>query len=155
MLPDRRTCPICIEPYIEPSTSRPSPKDTYEWAIRVDISATDAGIRKCCGRIFGRLCLEKHINSPGVWHNKCPLCREEWWANPKELAQHRPVWTTSEQEDGDGRVWRYDRPARLSIVRQVLDAFAVDGGSEQIDVTVDEVEERLALLGGFVNANRD
>jgi hypothetical protein len=124
-----RTCPICAEPYIEPSKSRPNLEDTDEWAMRVDMSATDAGSRKCCGHIFGRRCLEKHINSHGAWHNKCPLCRQEWWTtNPKELPQHRPRWPRNEQDDSNGSVRRQDLLAQSSFVRQVLDVFACEGG---------------------------
>lgn len=150
--PDSRTCPICSEPYIEPLKARPRPEDTDEWAMRVDMSATDEGSTKCCGHIFGRRCLEKHINSQGAWHNKCPLCRQAWWITPVETLQHASRGTASGQRVHDGGIERrrssrrQDRPSRSSLVREVLDTFAVQGMSEQIDATLEEVEQKLALI---------
>lgn len=75
-----RTCPICLEPYVEPVRGGPSPADgAGEWAVRIDMIAEQSGLRRCCGHILGRICLEKHLQGEGPWRNKCPLCRNLWF----------------------------------------------------------------------------
>jgi len=119
--------------------------------MRVDMSATDSGSTKCCRHIFGRRCLEKHVNSRGAWHNKCPLCRQMWWGAAYEAPHHSSRERAGTRRIRDGRVRRrgdrrQDGPSRFGFVRQVLDTFAVEEGSEQIKATVQEVEERLARM---------
>ncbi|KAF1973104.1 hypothetical protein BU23DRAFT_554636 [Bimuria novae-zelandiae CBS 107.79] len=153
LAPDSRTCPICSEPYIEPQNTRPSPEDNEEWAMRVDMSATNQGSMKCCRHIFGRRCLEKHIKSCGPWHNKCPLCRQKWWIS-EDPPRHSSLTQAITQRIRTGRVGRraggstrgQNQSQRSTFIGQVLETFAVDEGNERINATVHEVEETLDLL---------
>ncbi|KAK3217467.1 hypothetical protein GRF29_1g3167710 [Pseudopithomyces chartarum] len=151
--PDSRHCPICSEPYIEPQNTRPTGEDGKEWAMRVDMSATEDASTKCCRHVFGRRCLEKHINSKGPWHNKCPLCRQKWWINDAPL-HHSSINEALGRRTRSGSFWRrsergsgrQSESAREGFIGQILDTFAVAEGSERIDATVQEVEETLERL---------
>lgn len=80
---DSNTCSLCMEPYGEYIPSTPNLNDSQpEWAVRVDLAAAQDGSTRCCGHIFGRRCLERHLKSAGRWHNKCPLCRAVWFTSP-------------------------------------------------------------------------
>lgn len=151
--PDSRTCPICSEPFIEPQNKRPDPEDTEEWAMRVDMSATDYKSTKCCRHIFGRRCLEKHINSKGAWHNKCPLCRQIWWVSESPLHNSSPAQTSSQRRNpggirrrNDSNTRRQQRSTRSEFIAEVLNIFAAADGNDRIDATVNEVEQTLARL---------
>jgi hypothetical protein len=82
---DEHSCPICHEPYIAPPTKAKGKKTTTpdesegEWPVSVDMFAEPAGLKHCCGHIFGRQCLITHLNGDGAWRNKCPLCRDIWF----------------------------------------------------------------------------
>lgn len=82
---ESRTCPVCRESYREPphgefrSNGQSSDK---EWAVRVDMVAERWGMKQCCGHILGRNCLTNHIQAPGPWRNKCPICRDLWFGLP-------------------------------------------------------------------------
>lgn len=74
-------CPICHEEYIAPpapGTNKPA-APRQEWPIKVNLVAEWFGPKHCCGHIIGRHCLELHLNSPGNWRNKCPICRDVWY----------------------------------------------------------------------------
>ncbi|KAF2877201.1 hypothetical protein BDV95DRAFT_481577 [Massariosphaeria phaeospora] len=79
--PSSLSCAICREPYGEYTPTSVDLEDgRAEWAVRVDISAAHDGGTRCCGHIFGRRCLEKHLRTAGAWHNKCPICRAVWFS---------------------------------------------------------------------------
>jgi hypothetical protein len=82
---DELSCPIYHEPYIAPpikvkgkKTKTPDESEG-EWPVSVDMFAEPAGLKHCCGHIFGRQCLITHLNGDGAWKNKCPLCRDIWF----------------------------------------------------------------------------
>jgi hypothetical protein len=82
---DDVSCPICQEPYVAPPVKVKGEKTKIpnesegEWPISVDMFADPAGLKHCCGHIFGRKCLLTHLNGDGVWRNRCPLCRDIWF----------------------------------------------------------------------------
>jgi hypothetical protein len=75
------TCPVCREHYSNPPStiSNLDPESDQEWAVSVDHVAEWFGLKRCCGHILGRRCLEKHLNMIGAWRNKCPICRDLWF----------------------------------------------------------------------------
>jgi hypothetical protein len=98
---DSKLCPICTEPYVEfepnsytssmVSTSRPDTADSNDFipecAVKVHLSASSEGKSKLCGHIFGRHCLEQHLNSKGDFRNRCPLCRNVWFETTRNSFQ--------------------------------------------------------------------
>jgi hypothetical protein len=90
---DSPECPICREPYIDFQQSLPSSNESEgEWAVRVDISAAQVGGKRCCGHIFGRRCLERHVKGNEAWRNTCPICRAPWFVTE---TNGRPASTSS------------------------------------------------------------
>ncbi|KAF1842278.1 uncharacterized protein K460DRAFT_370261 [Cucurbitaria berberidis CBS 394.84] len=79
-------CPICHEPYIEPCQSPRAQDPDREWPVRVDMVAEWFGLKRCCGHIIGRRCLENHLRARGAWRNKCPVCRDIWLSNSMTAA---------------------------------------------------------------------
>jgi hypothetical protein len=75
------TCPICQEHYSDPPSIglNLEPELEQEWAVSVDHVAEWFGLKRCCGHILGRRCLEQHLNTTGTWRNKCPICRDLWF----------------------------------------------------------------------------
>jgi hypothetical protein len=103
---DSKLCPICTEPYVEfepnsytssmMSTSGPDTASTEaadsddfipECAVKVHLSASSEGKSKLCGHIFGRHCLEQHLNSEGGFRNRCALCRNVWFETTRSSFQ--------------------------------------------------------------------
>ena len=74
-------CPICHEPYIEPPHSNCTHDSDQEWPVSMDMVAERLGIKRCCGHILGRRCLEKLLQACGEWRNKCPMCRDTWYGH--------------------------------------------------------------------------
>ncbi|KAF2440405.1 hypothetical protein P171DRAFT_100393 [Karstenula rhodostoma CBS 690.94] len=148
--PEHRTCPICLDEYIEPQDGRPDPSDTNEWALRVEMSITDEASTTCCRHLFGQWCLQKHINSREPWHNTCPICRLEWWKPPRSgyvsPKSIRGVGYGRVERRGGHSVRRGARSPRASIVRQVMKELAVDGGRAHVDMTVQKIREKMLLL---------
>lgn len=145
-----RNCPICQDEYIEPQMERPEIDNIGEWALRVDISATEEKSTACCRHVFGRWCLEKHVNSQAPWYNRCPLCRMEWWVTPR-LADTSPESIQGVGAGEDGRQGGHSTPGearapQTSIVQQVLNEFAIEGESDRINATVQEVSRRLGFI---------
>lgn len=171
--PANRSCSICLEPFIEP----PSPGSTREdqegeWAVRVDLVAEVSALKKCCGHILGKRCLEAHLRSPGPWRKQCPLCRDVWFrpssrAKPATRASHRLQTAPS-----NGRATRFTAPAadrasrgrsgspprergeqQLSsahslddytdFAQQVRAKLQIKDGSEEVTRTLEEVEQTL------------
>ncbi|KAF1938317.1 hypothetical protein EJ02DRAFT_315470, partial [Clathrospora elynae] len=95
-----RSCPICQEAYIEPvapgkkrdeDNSKEEEEDDQnakEWPVSIDMVAEHCGLKRCCGHVIGRKCLERHLQSHGAWRNKCPLCRDVWFGN--DAAENTP-----------------------------------------------------------------
>lgn len=73
-----KTCPICKEEYAHPLDAVRKSEHGHECPVSVDLVAEWWGHRKCCGHIFGRKCLVKHLASGAQWSNKCPMCRDIW-----------------------------------------------------------------------------
>jgi hypothetical protein len=75
------TCPVCRETYSDPPAVglNLEPEPESEWAVSVDYAAEWFGLKKCCGHVVGRCCLEKHLRTRGAWKNKCPICRDIWY----------------------------------------------------------------------------
>jgi hypothetical protein len=70
---DDSTCPICYEEYGEDDQNRQKPalgRVVQERPVRVP-----------CGHIFGRRCLETHVNINGGQspNNRCPFCRKRFF----------------------------------------------------------------------------
>ncbi|KAJ8112563.1 hypothetical protein OPT61_g5095 [Boeremia exigua] len=97
--PSDRECSICLEPYIEPDSAQQS--QGREWAVRVELVAEVSGLRRCCGHIIGRQCLEAHLRSSGPWKRHCPFCRDPWFREPNRPASQTQNTTETQ-----------DRPAR-------------------------------------------
>ena len=102
---DDDSCPICHEPYIAPpykikgeKTMIPNESEG-EWPVSVDMFADPAGLKHCCGHIFGRQCLLTHLNGDGAWRNKCPLCRDIWFGKGA-VADHPPAAPTPPPAEG-------------------------------------------------------
>ncbi|KAF2255164.1 hypothetical protein BU26DRAFT_151643 [Trematosphaeria pertusa] len=179
---DSRDCPICHEAY---GDYRPGMLDLgeaqAEWAVRVDLTAEPDRSRRCCGHIFGRRCLEKHLRRPEPWHNKCPICRLTWFPSDN-LSNHRAATPASarppttavastrvsarrilesrHRRQGNGRrsssrgpSTRPQRPS--SFIQQLLEHFEVRDGSDEVKASADEVEQRLRGLYGSIEEPND
>ncbi|KAF2681201.1 hypothetical protein K458DRAFT_420739 [Lentithecium fluviatile CBS 122367] len=156
-------CPICMEPYIDFTKSSADPNSIAgEWAVRVEMTAGQDGAKRCCGHIFGRRCLSRHVRGKDPWHHRCPICREPWFIGyPKPRATTREGPTERTQSvlrqcerrlrGGirriSGRVSnrRRDQPSS-PFVQQVLDAFGIAAGGEEITASVAQAERMLDRL---------
>lgn len=107
---DNKTCPICHEPYIEPPASGCAHDSDQEWPVSVDMVAERLGLKRCCGHILGRRCLEKHLQACGDWRNKCPICRDIWFSN--SIANNAPP--SEEPHANAQREFREHSPLRRS-----------------------------------------
>ncbi|KAF2727407.1 hypothetical protein EJ04DRAFT_451398, partial [Polyplosphaeria fusca] len=132
-----------------------------EWAVRIDICATASGGSRLCGHVFGRRCLEHHLKSNRAWSNTCPLCRAKWY-EPAQARDTDPSvaadpWIAREVVDSDESAATNRGPdnelsprGRLQrsagFLRQVLEAFDVEEGSDQVRYSVEEVERSLERL---------
>jgi hypothetical protein len=80
-----RTCPLCLEPYVDLSDDR-----VTDYPVRPGIQRS--GFQ--CDHVFGRLCIEQHIQSGEEYSTRCPICicREEWFnprnCSPDEIELH-------------------------------------------------------------------
>ncbi|KAF2845319.1 hypothetical protein T440DRAFT_278386 [Plenodomus tracheiphilus IPT5] len=118
-----RACPICQELYVEPCRSNQSlPNGGAEWAVRVDMIAERSGIRRCCGHVLGRSCLEKHLHSGGPWRNKCPLCRNVWFQttlfNDVTVNRQTQIQTSAERTVPQTTLRRSSRIASRALARR-------------------------------------
>ncbi|KAL5114484.1 hypothetical protein ACEQ8H_007627 [Pleosporales sp. CAS-2024a] len=172
LLPDLQ-CPICHELYVEPPSAQQATEPDQECAVRVDMIAEWFGPKRCCGHILGRSCLVTHLQGPGAWRNKCPICRDVWYhddapadalqeerrprAVPRgEGAPRRSLRIAARRTTAQGLaeqslsrrygvVVRSQRhPARFT--QRLLAALQVEDGSEEVKGTMAEVERKLNTL---------
>jgi len=186
---DSSECPICREPYIDFQQPLLDPSNTEgEWAVRVDISAARDGGKRCCGHVFGRKCLERHVKGNEPWRSGCPICRAPWFTEEGNGISSSTAATsdTSTARSADppstapsSRATTRDRASRLArsvlrrcegrrrsggrrengrissrgrdqtsalFIQQVLDAFGVEAGTEEIKASVEQVEETLERM---------
>jgi hypothetical protein len=170
-----RICPICYEPYSGAHTPGQARGPEEEGAVSVDMIAEWQGLRRLCGHVIGRRCLEKYITSSGAWRNKCPICRCIWFGEvaPANEQQHRqrarqalPRLRRSRRiaaqrgasqhhlgqaisERDSVRQCQGDERHQLRSVhltRQILDALEVGDGTGEVKGTLEEVEQRIMTL---------
>lgn len=169
-----RTCPICHEDYIEFSSSPTLDGLDQEWPVRVDCVAEQSGLKRCCGHIFGRRCLDKHIQSLAGWRNKCPICRDIWFGNPTANNAPTPEESqpTAQREPQvpnplrrSSRIGRRNLPdpgmaeragvsprqrvhpwRSTSFMQRLLGVLEVEEGSDDVQITLEEVQQRLHAL---------
>lgn len=81
--PHDQQCPICHTFYTDPPSSHyvhpdfPLSAHIREYAVQ--IKNVDG-----CKHIFGRRCLEKHLNAGLPWSHACPVCIREWLPPPNQ-----------------------------------------------------------------------
>ncbi|KAF2000173.1 hypothetical protein P154DRAFT_576197 [Amniculicola lignicola CBS 123094] len=163
LAPDCRTCAICHETFGEyrPNISFQTQTTIQEWAVRVEITASPDSSLHLCGHVFGKRCLENHLNSRQPWHNKCPMCRMVWFEYGSEgrkvAAPGAGTWVESEVVresttgglDGadDGGLSNRGRLRRSAgFLQQVLEAFNMEEGSDEVKMSIEEVERALERL---------
>jgi hypothetical protein len=172
---EQRICPICYEPYSETHNPGQARGPEEEGSVSVDVVAEWQGLRRLCGHIIGRRCLEKYIKSSGAWRNKCPICRCIWFGEvaPANEQQHRqragqelPRLRRSRRiaaqrganqhhlgqaisERDSVRQCQWDERHQLRSVhltQQILDALEVGDETGGVEGTLEEVEQRLMTL---------
>ncbi|KAH7402888.1 hypothetical protein BKA66DRAFT_404477 [Pyrenochaeta sp. MPI-SDFR-AT-0127] len=176
-----RKCPLCHELYVEPVHQNKSNDTEKEWPVSITIAAQWSGLKRCCGHIFGRRCLEKHLQASGAWRNKCPICRDVWFDNTAANEDTTPHEQLQAETHYQARV---TRPLRRSLriasramvrrrtrgtplgedqryastgiqrarivgsdfMQQLLRALEVNNGSDEVNGTLEEVEQKLGAL---------
>lgn len=114
-----RSCPICLEPYVEPARPGHGHSGAGEWPVRVDMIADRSGIRRLCRHVFGRACLETYFHSPAPWRNSCPLCRDIWF-NIVVTNDPIPDEEPREEEQGNAPPVSLRRSNRIAARRTPL-----------------------------------
>lgn len=175
--PNDRVCSICLEPYIEPSQPAATQQDQQgEWAVRVELVAETSGLRRCCGHIIGKQCLEAHIRSSGPWKRRCPLCRALWFQESRLQAEQTQI-TSRQQAQPESQTVVGSRPLLrstgqnrsrspqnewgesstsqelyaqhlASFTQRVRDKLEIKDGSDEVGKSLEEVEQ---VLGDFYN----
>ncbi|KAF2192366.1 hypothetical protein K469DRAFT_694485 [Zopfia rhizophila CBS 207.26] len=152
-------CSICAERFGEYDPNSPDPVADHtrpEWAVRIDMDIYGSGR---CHHVFGVRCLHLHLRSPGAWHNKCPMCRDTWFAvfaNP--VAYMLPMGSVQTEmrtrmEDNDASTRESDTGGRLSsrgrlhrsigFIQQMLREFDIDDRDAEMRFRVAEAEMAL------------
>ncbi|KAF2727408.1 hypothetical protein EJ04DRAFT_138017 [Polyplosphaeria fusca] len=87
LCPDQDECSLCLEKYAAqvPGYTHPQhPSSAPEYPVQIcNVGA--------CRHIFGRLCMQSHIESLIEKGSSCPFCREEWLS-----AQAQPAASVSD-----------------------------------------------------------
>jgi hypothetical protein len=168
---EHHTCPICHEAYSGSSSPDQVREPEEEGAVSVDMIAEWYGLRRLCGHVIGRTCLEKHITAPGAWRNKCPICRCIWYHDvaprneqqqeqraPQELPRLRRSRRLAAQRGESQAYLDYAISERDDIrqvqhrlrpgyfTQQLLRALEVEDGTAEVKGTLEEVEQRLKTL---------
>jgi|SRR5690242_16990943 len=175
--PNDRVCSICPEPYIEPSQPAAAQQDQQgEWAVRVELVAETSGLRRCCGHVIGKQCLEAHIRSSGPWKRRCPLCRALWFQESRLQAEETQT-TSRQQAQAEGQTIVLSRHTLLNngqysprgprnewgqsstsqeayaqhlanFTQRVREKLKINDGSDEVGKSLEEVEQ---ILGEFYN----
>lgn len=179
LAPSDRRCSICLEPYIEPAKHDPACEDGEgEWAVRVDLVAEISELRRCCGHVIGKQCLEAHLRSSGPWKRQCPLCRDVWFRecnrpvdgarrsstlqaqrSTERLARSRSHSTNDTSGNGfrSPRISRDQRQTlrqnrlseRAGFTQRVREKLEIEDGSDEVGRSLEEVEQALKDFYGW------
>lgn len=174
--PSDRECSICLEPYIEPSQRAFAQEGQEgEWAVRVELVAEVCGLRRCCGHVMGKQCLEAHLRSSGPWKRRCPLCREVWFQETSLSAEEgrhtselyaqrvgQAVASSRHSPSNNARLDRSRNPRNessqshtlvrpsaqspASFTQRVREKLEIKEGSDEVGKSLEEVEQ---VLGDF------
>lgn len=169
---DNRTCSICFEPYIEaPSPGCTRDHEPGEWAVRIDMVAEPSSLRRGCRHIIGKECLGAHLQSPGPWKSRCPICRDVWFheaiptnrviqqprqvqATPSGRRATRSVVQTATNGDRHGHAVgsltcleqrMMQRNNCTSFLQQVRETLQIADESTDAGQSLEEVEQRLKI----------